>query len=227
MGSNPKTNISGQQVLQKVYDEANDRLRVDAVVTATIGDVKIDAEESDIAIKDRVTDNLLKINTDGSIDANVVVSASSGDSIKISDGIDELAINADGSLNAQVAGVSTAANQTTQITSLNSIDTKLNTLGQKPKSGSVPVVLASDTDTIPVQDQPATTQYYHDKILSADDLLETYSWLSFGTKNERLSQLNFTSASVASNKVLRKTFSYTFISGAYRLDTVTWSVITI
>lgn len=110
MGSNPKTNISANQVLQKCYDETNDRLRVDAAVTATLGDVRIDAEESDIAVKDRVTDNLLKINADGSIDANVIVSAASGDSIQVSDGTDTLAVNPDGSINVNV--VSTAAGTT-------------------------------------------------------------------------------------------------------------------
>ena len=98
--TNPNlSQLDQTQILQRAFDESEDRLRVDASVTATIGDLVISAEESDIAIKDRVTDNLLKINADGSIDANVVVSASGGDNIAISDGTDTLAINADGSIN--------------------------------------------------------------------------------------------------------------------------------
>lgn len=122
--TNPNSSQLDQtQILQRAFNEAQDRLRVDASVTATIGDIVINAEESDIAIKDRVTDNLLKINSDGSIDANVVVSASGGDNIAISDGVDTLAINPDGSIN--VSGVATAANQTTEITHLSSIDGKI------------------------------------------------------------------------------------------------------
>lgn len=62
-------------------DSANDALRVDANVTATIGEVTISADTSTIAIEDPVTHNILKINADGSVDANVNVSASGNDSI--------------------------------------------------------------------------------------------------------------------------------------------------
>lgn len=98
----PYTQLDADQVLKQSFDEEKDRLRVDAAITATIGDIRTDAEESDIAIKDRVTDNLLKINNDGSIDANVIVSASGGDNIAISDGVDTLSINNDGSVNVKI-----------------------------------------------------------------------------------------------------------------------------
>jgi hypothetical protein len=99
----PYTQLDANQVLKQSFDEVNDRLRVDATVSATIGSIVIDAEQSDIAIKDRVTDNLLKINNDGSIDANVVVSASGGDNIAISDGTHVLNINPDGSINSNIS----------------------------------------------------------------------------------------------------------------------------
>lgn len=47
-------------------------------------------------------------------------------------------------------GASTAALQSTGNTSLNSIDSKLNTLGQKAATGSIPVVLATDQSPLPV-----------------------------------------------------------------------------
>lgn len=47
-------------------------------------------------------------------------------------------------------GAATSANQTTGNTSLISIDSKLNTLGQKAMSGSVPVTIASDQNSVPV-----------------------------------------------------------------------------
>lgn len=53
------------------------------------------------------------------------------------------------------SGASTAAKQDTGNASLSSIDSKLNTLGQKTGSGSVPVVLSSDTPG-PVQIQGGT-----------------------------------------------------------------------
>lgn len=77
----PYTTLDANQVLQQSFDQTNDRLRVDASVTATIGDVTINATESDIAIADRVSGYLLKVNADGSIDTNVIINASSGDNI--------------------------------------------------------------------------------------------------------------------------------------------------
>lgn len=97
----PYTNLDADQVLKQSFDEINDRLRVDASVTAVVAGVTLSAATSDIAIKDRVTGNLLKINADGSIDSNVVVSASGGDNIAISDGTNTLDINSDGSINVK------------------------------------------------------------------------------------------------------------------------------
>jgi hypothetical protein len=64
----PYTNLSSDQVLQQAFDESKDRLRVDATVTATLGET---------VIKDGTTNNLLKVNADGSIDSNVVLTAAS------------------------------------------------------------------------------------------------------------------------------------------------------
>lgn len=49
-------------------------------------------------------------------------------------------------------GDATAANQVLEIAALNSIDSKTPILGQKPMSGSSPVVIASDQSTVPVID---------------------------------------------------------------------------
>ncbi|NDC96360.1 hypothetical protein EB077_13725, partial [bacterium] len=97
----PYTNLDADQVLRQSFDETNDRLRVDASVTAVVAGVTLDAATSDIAIGDRLTGNLVKVNADGSIDANVVVSASGGDNIAISDGVHTLDINSDGSINVK------------------------------------------------------------------------------------------------------------------------------
>jgi len=69
----PYTKLDMEQVIKRSFDEPNDRLRVDAEITASIADV------------------------------NVIIDAASGDNIKISDGVDDLAINPDGSINANVA----------------------------------------------------------------------------------------------------------------------------
>jgi hypothetical protein len=62
------------------------RLAVDASVTASIGniDVDLDFNEDSVQIGDPNTGFTLKINTDGSIDANVEMDAADGDNIAVS-----------------------------------------------------------------------------------------------------------------------------------------------
>lgn len=73
------TKVDANQVLIRAYDEPNNRLRVDAQVTATIGTV------------------------------DVIIDAASGDNIKISDGVDTLAVNPDGSINVIVQDITLSA----------------------------------------------------------------------------------------------------------------------
>lgn len=63
-----------------------------------------------------------------------------------------------------------------------------------------------------------------DKILSAHDRNQAFTWLDFGTKNERVTQIDYTAPSVTT-QTLRKTFSYTLVSGSYRLDTIVFTLI--
>ena len=79
----PYTQLDQNQILQRVFDEANDQLRVDATVTASIGELVISATDSNIAIKDPISGNIVKVNADGSIDSNVIVDAAGGDNILV------------------------------------------------------------------------------------------------------------------------------------------------
>lgn len=89
------TKLDGNQVLRSVYDESSKKLRVDAQVNATIGnmDVIIDAAGGDnIAISDSTGTKHLKINADGSIDANILTDLElnidqTSDSVRIGDGV--------------------------------------------------------------------------------------------------------------------------------------------
>jgi hypothetical protein len=109
------SNLSEQQIIQQAYDESEQRLRVDAIVTATIADVIIHASESSIAIGDQNTGNLMTVNADGSINADIVL-ASTTDNIAIGNqaGTNFLAVNADGSINTELEGLNSF--QTSQYT---------------------------------------------------------------------------------------------------------------
>jgi|CXWL01.1.fsa_nt_gi hypothetical protein len=96
------TKLDANQVLKRSFDDVNDRLRVDAEVTATLGTVE-------------------------------VVISHVNDSIKIGDGTDLLAINADGTIDIKnitgvislPTGAATSAKQDTGNTSIANVDSKL------------------------------------------------------------------------------------------------------
>lgn len=142
MAQNPNPSLlDQQQILQRVFDGTNDKLRVDSSISVTTiaGEV------------------------------NVELSAADGDNVAISDGTDTLAVNSDGSINitdnggsltvdgsvnavqsgtwninnisgtiSLPTGASTSALQTTGNTSLSSIDSKTPALvsGRQPVDGS-------------------------------------------------------------------------------------------
>ncbi len=56
-----------------------------------------------------------------------------------------------------------------------------------------------------------------DAILNASDRATVYAWLSFGTKDQRLDYKEISAPSTGSS-VVRYTYTYTLISGSYRLD---------
>ena len=304
----PYTNLDADQVLRQSFDETNDRLRVDASVTAVVAGVTLDAATSDIAIGDRLTGNLVKVNADGSIDANVVVSASGGDNIAISDGTHTLDINSDGSINVKatdldirnltfatdkvdvsgsnvnvaatdldirnlsalqdnvaisngttslainldgsvnVAGVATETTLSSVETSVQSIDAKLPTLGPNVAANSISVTLATNEAPLPINLDAFTnvdpdnvqlvgsingtktgTKYgivnnLRLQILDSHDRLAAFSYADFGTKNQRITQINYTSGTFPGTTVQRQ-FSYSLVGTNYRRDNETWAIV--
>ncbi len=61
------------------------------------------------------------------------------------------------------------------------------------------------------------------QVLSAHDVVGTFTWLDFGLRTERVSQIVYTSATFPGVTVTRA-FAYTQVGNNYRLDTDTWSV---
>jgi hypothetical protein len=129
------------------------------------------------------------------------------DSIKIGDGTDYLAINADGSINANITGTMAVAVSHTDDSIKIGDGTDILSVNA---DGSINVVLPTD--------------HYRKRITEAPNCSGAYSWTDFGTSTERLSTITYTSATYPGVSVI-KTFNYTNVSGTYRLDSVVWSVV--
>lgn len=88
MGSNPRSNLSQNQIIQKVYDSDNDRLRVDAQYTASIdGDLEIaiNSANDSIAIGDEAGNKVTTTELEEKVllDVNIASSVIAGDSYKL------------------------------------------------------------------------------------------------------------------------------------------------
>lgn len=156
-------------VLRYAFDDATNTIRTTATFTGPVV-VALDQTTDSVAIGDGTT--LYTGTTVGPAhaqDVNVVhsvlpdgasqehVTAASPNSVRLSDGAAFYKATTPSDTQPVSAvslplptGASTAANQATEITSLSSIDGKLNSLGQKASAASVPVVVASDQSAIPV-----------------------------------------------------------------------------
>lgn len=115
------TNLDFSQVIQRAYDEPNNRLRVDAaatIVTPPALEVSINSADDNIAIRNSTNSNELLINSDGSVTANQGTANTVGNAwpIKITDGTDTASINPDGSIN--VANVTSVVASTANLSTL-------------------------------------------------------------------------------------------------------------
>lgn len=140
-------------------------------------------------------------------------------------------------------GAATEAKQDTIITALNSIDAGIPaSLGQQLSVASMPVVLASDQPAIPVSvsgdpfkisgtidGTPSGTEYtfvnnVRQQILAAHDRQQDITYADFGTKNQRVTQIDYTSATFP-GIIARKTFTYTLVGVNYRRDSIDWAIL--
>lgn len=95
---------SGLPIDELVDNAGVRRLAVDANISAQSIQVSVDLDPSEdgVFIGDPNTGNILEIEPDGSLNANVEIDAADGDNIAISDGSNTLAINPDGSINVNI-----------------------------------------------------------------------------------------------------------------------------
>lgn len=82
--ANPNpTRLDQHQVLQRSFDEVQERLRVDAVASIDSGSMEVIIDHADDSIKVGDGTDFLAVNTDGSINTNVQVSDISGETEKV------------------------------------------------------------------------------------------------------------------------------------------------
>lgn len=146
------------------------------------------------------------------------------------------------------ADAATATLQAIGNTSLDNIDDKLPTLGQHVSANSVSVVLASDQtltvnadlnafsvtpDSVlnvgSIDGTASGTKYgvvnnLKMQILDSHDRQAAYTYADFGTKDQRIIQIDYTS-STFSGFTAQRTFIYTLVGTRYKRDNEIWNIV--
>lgn len=137
---------------------------------------------------------------------------------------------------------------TTQNVDIANINTKLPNLGQNNSANSLSVVLSSDQAAIEtLVELDAFTKPSVDnvllvgsidglknglkygivynkrqQVLDSHDRVAEFVYADFGTKDQRITRIDYTSATFP-GVIIRRDFAYTLISNRYRRDSETWS----
>lgn len=142
----PPSPLDANQVLKGAYDDATGSLRTTATLSGTVT-VELDAATDSVRVEDPDTGAHIRVETDGSINVNSVITATSGDNILI--------IGTEDGTTSGIQHVAKIGSDLNLRVKDEAIDAKLNTLGQKTMAGSVPVTIASDQppiDTLQLND---------------------------------------------------------------------------
>ena len=127
-------------------------------------------------------------------------------------------------------GAATAANQDTTNTSLASIDSKLTSplavIGSLTLADE-PIKMSGTENGAPGGTEFTFVNTLRNQILAAKDREQDITYADFGTKDERITQIDYTATSIGTGigYTARKTLIYTLVSGKYRRDSINWSLV--
>jgi hypothetical protein len=148
--------------------------------------------------------------------------------VKVTDGVDDLAVNPDGSINTNMTGT-VAVNISHTDDSIRLGDGTIlftgSTVGSK-NGLDINVInpLFGTEDGTVGGTQRVFVNNRKQQVLASHDRTQAVTWADFNTKNERITQVDYTSGTFP-GITIRKLYSYTLTSGAYRLDNITWSIV--
>lgn len=162
------------------------------------------------------------------------------DNIAISDGINVLTVNNDGSINTTlVGGPITVTATDLDIRNLDaaqdSVSAHLLDNNGNPFStiNPLPTTIAENQslnkisgtiDGLKTGTEYGFVNNLKLQILASHDRIETYTYSDFGTKDQRISKVEYSSATF-SGFTVERTFNYVLDSGRYRRTTVNWNII--
>lgn len=133
-----------------------------------------------------------------------------------------------------ITGFATEAKQDTQITILNNIknNSDLTATAQNQldtitaiQDLATEASLVAQTAIISTINSKLEADNIRQKILKATDRDQVLTYADFGTKDQRITQIDYTSVIAAGATIARKTITYTPVGNLYRRDSIEWSLI--
>lgn len=196
-------------VIKMVYDPPTESLKVLATITIGSITVDLDASNDSVRLGDGVLLNTLtNVGGKNAIDVNIaggfldITIDQADDSIRLGDG--------------------TTLFTGTTVGPKTGLD--VNIIGSPTVILDEPLLISgTDTGTI------SGTEYGYvynqrQQVLAAHDREQDITYADFGTKDQRITQIDYTSPTFPGFTV-RKIINYTLVSGRYRRDSVDWQIV--
>lgn len=196
-------------VIKMVYDPPTESLKVLATITIGSITVDLDAANDSVRLGDGVLLNTLtNVGGKNAIDVNIaggfldITIDQADDSIRLGDG--------------------TTLFTGTTVGPKTGLD--VNVIGSPTVVLDEPLLISgTDTGTI------SGTEYGYvynqrQQVLAAHDREQDITYADFGTKDQRITQIDYTSPTFL-GFIVRKIINYTLVSGRYRRDSVDWQIV--
>ena len=196
-------------VIKMVYDPPTESLKVLATISIGSVSVDLDAATDSIRLGDgTLLNTLTNVGGKNALDVNIaggnlsIIMSHTEDSVRLGDGTSFFTSSVVGpkvGLDVNIIGLPTI-----------SLDEPIFTSG-------------TDTGTL------AGTEYGYvynqrQQVLAAHDREQDITYADFGTKDQRITQVDYTSPTFPGFTV-RKIINYTLVSGRYRRDSLEWQII--
>jgi hypothetical protein len=242
--------LDANQVLSHAFDDSTQRLRVDS--TATIVGGSLDVVISDIDDSIKIGDGsgiYLDINADGSINerlhdgsGNPITSQLNGTQRALDVGINVAGVQIDPrDIRALTAADVVTANQggvwnINDVTGTIALPTGASTLAEQVAQTAlltnIDSTLVTGINSLTIGTEDGTTtgtqrvfvNNLRSQILATQDRDQDITYADFGTKNQRVTRIDYTSA-IFPATTARKDFTYTLVGTKYRLDSIVWSIV--
>jgi len=125
------------------------------------------------------------------------------------------------------SGAATDALQNAANVILTSIDGKLTSpLTVNATLADEPIKMSGTENGLPTGTEFTVVNNRRLQILGAKDREQSITYADFGTKNQRITQIDYTAASIGTGVgyTARKTFTYTLVGTNYRRDSINWTL---